>query len=209
MANWWWDQGARRYRDGSGRFLAQETVLAYRDKALAATERGIAQLVDDLDAGRITAQGFRDGMRRQIKLSYGAEYVYGRGGFRNMTPRDWGILGADVKRQYKYLDRFVDAIEADDLSIPQIRARANLYGGGAVQSYERGYASSWDVELPGHPGDGGTPCYGNCRCSWRLEMGEDGAVLAYWELGGDDPCKGCRARASAWYPYETKPISAQ
>lgn len=206
---WYWDSGANRYRNEAGRFVAQSTITKYRDNALDLAERRVIRLSNDLANKVITPDGFRTGMRSIIKTTYGTEYVFGRGGLRNMSPRDWGLVGSEVKRQYKFLDGFVAAIENEELSDAQIEARAKLYTNGAVSAYSRGYGESWDVTLPGHPGDGVTQCKANCRCNWRLEHGGAGWVDAYWELGGADPCPGCNTRNDEWYPYEMKQNTAE
>lgn len=199
--SWYWDKNVRRYRNPDGTFLSERKVVQFRDAALDHSIERARELAIQVYNGTISSATFKAEMRQVIKQSYGAQYVYGRGGFKQMTPSDWGTVGAAVKRQYAYLDGFVTSIAAGELvSEDQIAARAAMYAKGSVQAHSRGLATAWGIDLPGHPGDGATECLGNCRCNWRIEK-LDGVVYAYWTIGGSDPCSGCLTRAGQWDPY--------
>lgn len=94
-----------------------------------------------------------------------------------------------VQEQLTFLRGFVKVLP--ELSNAQIAARANLYSGAVRASY---YAARFP-SIGIYPGDGGTPCKGNCACT--LEARDSGV---WWILGAADHCAGCRARA-AGSPY--------
>jgi len=63
------------------------------------------------------------------------------GDWRAMTPRDWGRVGAECRKQYKFLARFAQDIfkraqEGKPLT-SAIAARARLYAGAARATFSR------------------------------------------------------------------------
>lgn len=201
MADFFWDASVNRYRSSKGTFVAASKVNAWRDNAIETSKARVQSIVDRYNAGSLSASAFKREMRGAIKTAFGAEYVFGRGGFKQMTPADWGRLGSEVKRQYQFLDRFVEKLP--ELSANQISARALMYMDSSVQAHGRGLASAWDVTPPGTPGDGGSACKSNCRCSIRFEL-EDGGVVMYWDTQAD-PCPDCASRGLDWHPYKFTP----
>jgi hypothetical protein len=117
-----------------------------------------------------------------------------------MTQSDWGKIGADLRKQYRYLDRFANEIALGQLSDKEIAARARMYTAGANSNFGRGQAAAWHVTLPAYPGDGSTQCKNYCRCSWVMSETET-EIRASWRLGGSkEKCPDCRRRASTWNP---------
>lgn len=207
--DWEFSRGAKRYRDTrTGRFITNATVTNLRnDLAMSreATIRGLAQM---LGRGDLSIQRWELEMREAIKLTHGAEYVFGRGGFRQMDQSDWGRVGSIVKDQYQYLNGFSRDIASGryndaegTLSVGAVEARATMYAGAGVYSFSVAREVSFPgLQLPCHPGDGGTPCLTNCRCSWRLAETQS-EYRATWLLGSTEHCEGCSARATSFNPY--------
>lgn len=101
-------------------------------------------------------------------------------------------LDGRIAAQLTYLDGFVTDLRAGKLTMAQAQARAALYSGATRGTY---YATRYPG-LNAYPGDGGTPCLGNCKCS--LEQKGD---LIYWRLHPAEHCDGCVSRASG-SPYQ-------
>ena len=196
-----YDAGAKRYRNTStGKFVGRTTIARIRDDMI---DQSMAR-IDDLTArmlnGTISLDDWHLAMRAEIKQTTIAEYLLGRGGRNTMRPSDWGRIGAELRKQYRYLERFRTAIDLGQLSEKEVAARARLYTAGANASYGRGQAAAWQVTLPAYPGDGSTQCKNYCRCSWVMAETET-EVRATWRLGGSkEKCPDCRRRASTWAP---------
>jgi hypothetical protein len=78
-------------------------------------------------------------MRREIKDIHRTQYIVGRGGVENMTPRDWGRLGADLRHlHYNRLDRFALKIAEGDLTPAQVNEGSKLYMNSSNKQYWRG-----------------------------------------------------------------------
>lgn len=200
---WYWDRAVGRYRNPDGTFLSAQRVLDLRNAVVDKAQADARAISARLSSGEITSARFVMEMRDLIKTSYGAQYVFGRGGFKQMADSDWTVLGAEVSRQYRYLDGFSAAIVASangsgpKLSEAQVSARADMYVNGGVQAHSRGLATAWGVDLPCHPGDGGTECLTACKCSWQIDVA-DGVKVATWVTGGSNPCTGCMGRAGMY-----------
>ena len=105
-------------------------------------------------------------------------------------------LEARIEKQLAYLDGFAADLKAGKLTMAQAAARADLYAGATRGGF---YAARFPG-LNQVPGDGGTPCLGNCKCS--LEQRDDGV---YWVLHPAEHCDGCMAMA-AGSPYKLEGV---
>jgi hypothetical protein len=109
--------------------------------------------------------------------------------FKGLSKAERADIKQAVQEQLKYLKGFLAA--KGDMSEAAIRARAQLYAGSIRATYGR-------ARYPGlrqYPGDGGTQCLTNCKCS--LDERDDGI---YWVLNPAEHCNGCLTMA-AGSPY--------
>lgn len=196
-----YDSGAKRYRNPTtGKFVAADTVAKARDEIIDRSMARIDALTRKFTDGTLSLEDWRTAMRSEIKATSIEEYLLGRGGRNSMTQSDWGKIGAELRKQYNYLDRFSAEIQLGTLSDKEIAARARMYTAGANVGYGRGQAASWGVVLPAYPGDGSTECRNYCRCSWVMSETED-EIHARWRLGGSrERCEDCQRRSSEWSP---------
>jgi hypothetical protein len=65
-------------------------------------------------------------------------YAIGRGGVGQLTARDYGVIGARLRREYGYLRQFSLDILKGNLSEAQINNRVNNYLGALHSVYETG-----------------------------------------------------------------------
>lgn len=141
-------------------------------------------------------------MRAHIVQNYKAQYVLGKG-TTQLTQRDYGIIGSQVKKQYAFLNQFAQEIANGRYTVDQARmvaARQQMYAMSSNQAYERGKAEKYgSPQLPAYPGDGGTQCRTNCLCTWVLKRLKNGNISATWKLGKTEKhCHDCPPRAKVW-----------
>lgn len=190
-----WDAGSARYRDNrTGRFVSEATVRHLGERfAEQAVATNIDRLTERMIAGKIDLPTWQAGMAREIRDAHTVSAVLGRGGRDQMTQADWGRMGARLREQYKYLNRFSRDIADGKLTPAQIRARAKMYAQSARTSYYDGLTAAKQVAgfdeemrvltpeaehcddcppLSGHwepigslPPVGATICLTNCRCT--------------------------------------------
>ena len=159
-----------------------------------------------LNAGKFVASRFYGEMRATLADAHTAAYMAGaaqRLGVRegsallkrgNLSRAERDTINAAVAKQDSYLKGFVADIQAGELSEAQIAARAASYAGSVKATYAEALAPG----LPFYPGDGGTVCGNNCKCSWQ-QRGNDW----YWTFGAAEHCPDCIDRHDG-NPYSTQ-----
>ena len=204
-----------RYRDTStGQFVARETVLGYTNQLIEAGGNASDVLADLYTSGTLSTDDFIDRLRSELKSTYIQEAVLGRGGRESMTPRDWGAVGAELKKQYALMEGFRADLKAGKLSEGQVNVRARMYFQTARQAFERANAAAHGVyDLPSYPGEENQTCYGGCHCHWEFEEVTDAnsvvtEVRAYWKLDAeaehcepDAGTRGCVQNSVEYNPY--------
>lgn len=201
---WYWDDNVKRYRSPeTGRFVGVDEMNALRAQFLTQQKQTLSGLTTVYASETINFKVYRKEVVNTIRQTYIDMYVMGKGGRNNMTQSDWGKVGAMLKEQYKYLNPFMDQIEAGQLSEAQIVARLNMYINSASEAFWRGYASDIPLDLPAYPGDGSTTCLVNCQCMWDIQRVPNG-YDCYWMLGPAEHCPDCLVRAGEWNPYKIR-----
>lgn len=206
-SRWIFDGRIGRYRnEASGRFLPSARIQEMRDTLLDTASVSMDALSNRLANGDLDIGDWERAMRDAVKLVFGVQYVFGRGGLSAMQPADWARLSELVKTQHDFLRAFADDVAAGKLSQPKLTIRAELYVGSSVQAHETGKSAAWEIELPAQPADGSSECLANDRCAWHLRRRKDGAVEATWVADLDErTCKTCRKRAKDWNPLILAP----
>jgi hypothetical protein len=202
-----WDRASARYRNlQTGRYVSEASVRGLGERfAIEAVGSNIELLTDRFIDGKIDLETWQRGMAREIKDAHVVSAMLGRGGRDQMTQADWGRLGARLREQYRYLNRFAREIANGQLSPAQIRARAAMYARSARTSYFDGLTSAkreagFEEEqrvlgvaehcddcppLAGYwapigslPPIGESQCLTNCRCSkkYRKHVLVDGKL---------------------------------
>lgn len=194
---WEWAPLAARYRDPeTGRFVSRDTIRYGLDDLIRLSQNRISQASDQLRDGRIGVEEWQRIMRDEIKRTQlGAEALV-RGGWGQMTPADYGRVGARVREQYGYLANFSQqlldgAIRTDG----GFMSRARLYAGASRVAYHEsqmeqvlgiGYREELNVLHPAehciecvecrdrgwvtigtNPPIGSRKCLGNDKCTMR------------------------------------------
>jgi len=144
--------------------------------------------------GDLTRSQFSELLRAELKGEYIRQYMLGRGGYEQMTFKDWGSIGGSLAEQYRFIDGFIDTVLEGELSEKQLSARARMYSNSAREANVRArnvtmkawgvdeefwYTTSGnscvdclDYEAMGYqalgyfpfPCDGTTVCLTNCKC---------------------------------------------
>lgn len=203
MAVWKYDKATKSFVDEFGRLMGEAELAEVRDHYLDSMSELLESYGKNLAEGRWPISQYEAEMRRRLKDAHIAEYVLGRGGVAQMTPSDYGKIGSTLKKQYKYLRRFLDDVEAGDETRGEANNRARNFLGAARQSFSQGRGKAYGLSLPAHPGDGGTSCHGNCRCHWDI-VETKAEWKAYWRVSANKPCADCVARAIQWGPFVQK-----
>jgi len=164
------------------------------DTLIDALRAELGHLANGLVGGQLQPAEWHNATLQALADYHAAAYLAGRG--LEMLDADGETLVlAQIADQAGYLNRFTDAVEANDLSVAQIAVRAGIYAASLRTTWSR--AATWGANLPFYPGDGGTACLMYCGCSWQSRGGG-----WWWMLGAThEHCDDCRVRADG-SPYE-------
>jgi len=193
----------------NGKFVAFRTIKALALQVAEASGDVVEALCSQLTNDQLRLDHWQTLMRSAIKNEHIAQYMAGRGGKAQMTQRDWGILGATLKVQYRFLDGFAEDIANGRLTPGQIITRARMYIENAHQSFWRGRSEAFGMpQMPTYPAHGDTQCLTRCRCEWVFEeVREEGGVLLGWDAtwvldpdAAEVHCPDCPDLAAAWSP---------
>jgi len=193
----------------NGKFVAFAEIKAIALQAAEASADVVGALAEQLASDQLRLDHWQELMRAALKSEHLAQYMAGRGGKAQMTQRDYGIVGAILKKQYQFLDDFAKDIAAGKLSPAQIAARARMYIESAHQSFWRGRAEALGLpRLPTYPGQGDTQCLTRCRCELKIEeVRTPGGTLMGWNvtwvldpLAQEVHCEDCPQLADVWNP---------
>lgn len=172
-----WDSTAGRYRGPGGRFVSRRAVRDALDKTLEKTGKRMNQLADDLRNGRVSLDTWLTEMRGAVKSVHLYSTAAAKGGWDQLTKRDFGRVGRLLRDQYVYLDRFAAEIEAGEIALDgRFTRRVRMY----MQSGRRTYYDALDRmvdELDGgpfdqersvlHPADHCDDCIDQAERSWQ------------------------------------------
>ena len=207
MPQWGYDPRIHNFRNlDTGRIVSRRKVQVWSDDFISTTGGDSDALADMLIAGTLDLPEWERRMRELIKETYIAEYMLGRGGLNQMTFRDWGVLGHELRDQYQFLSGFAADIAAGRLSPAQLKNRARMYIDGAHQMFQRGRSEAFGMpRLPAYDGDGQQQCLNRGRCTWLIQpvrvKGKLTGWNATWVL---DPnaqhCDDCPSNARLWNP---------
>lgn len=124
-----WDARLGRYRDvTTGRIVSNAQVRAALDQVVLQANARVARVTDELIRGKVSLAEWQMEMARQLKLYHTASAALANGGWAQMTPSDWGRVGAELRTQYQYLQRMAWDIQSGRLPLTR-RAilRSQLY----------------------------------------------------------------------------------
>lgn len=164
------------------------------DKLMEDLSASIRYQVDGLRGGQLSADEFQQAMAQDLLVFHTAAYMSGAD-TDSLDDAGRAQIIKTMKGQLDYLNPFVDKIDSSALSDAQIESQALSYMGAINASWWAGATEGEDIGV--YPGDGGTPCGGNCRCS--LEQRGNGW---YW-VAEPSACTGCLER-EADSPYGGK-----
>lgn len=196
-----------RYRDPvTGRFIARAAVRRALEDSLANLTRLTDTLAGDLRFGRISLVQWREQMRLIVKQTQMAAAELARGGRAQMTQSDYGRVGQLVRRQYGFLETWVDQIKAGLPFDGRMEERAKQYLRGARSAYiahevqalrQRGFdeirtvlhpaehcpeclaeAARGFVRIGDHVPIGQRICRNNDRCTAEFRSSETNQVIA-------------------------------
>lgn len=130
------DPNSHRYRNiETGRYVSQVDVMRVVDEEVARTEVRLKAHARLLSQGKIDVAEFQTRMAQTLKESHLRNASVGAGGIKQLSPVHYGKVGAELKKQYKYLDGFGKDLADGKLTPEQALRRAGSYAKSARTSF--------------------------------------------------------------------------
>lgn len=133
-----WSENSGRYRSAeTGRYVTFEEVRKAIEVVGRRAQGSIQAMSESLRAGNLSLADWQSGMAREIKLLHLSNAAAARGGWAQMTKSDFGAVGAQLKKQYQYLNRFAAQIQSGQQALDgRLIVRANLYAQAGRGTFE-------------------------------------------------------------------------
>jgi hypothetical protein len=124
-----WDDRAGRYRNArDGRFVPQSQIRAALQTAIRSVDGRVQALTQGLREGSLGLAEWELGMRAAIKDVHLYSGAAAAGGWAQLSPADYGRIGATVREQYGYLNRWAQDLASGTAPLDgRATARAQLY----------------------------------------------------------------------------------
>lgn len=134
--SWRWDKARRRYLDPRGRAVTDAEMHDLIDQITMRAGDEIEALSQDLIAGRISSADWQIAMLDQIKQGNRAMALLAFGGAALMGASQWGQIGALIREQNSYFQRFAAGVDAGEVTLgAELIARARLYASALYGVY--------------------------------------------------------------------------
>lgn len=204
-----WNAGAGRYIDpDSGRFVPKQAEVRALDERITAGIDQVRAVTVGVLEGAVSVEDWQTAVAVELRRMHTQAAALGRGGWQQMTPRDWGRIGRALRDEYAYLRGFAEALAGGNLSEAQVNARLTLYVNGIWSSYWKGAAGAMQgagmteerriltpaehcKDCEGYAAQGwqplgslpepgeGSVCGHNCRCI-KVYRAPDGRMVDEW-----------------------------
>lgn len=118
-----------------GKKVSRQAVRKEINALTGHVSKESARIAGRLREGTIRLPEFELQMRELLKSAHIVASSVGKGGRALMTQADWGRVGAKIKWQYGYLQKFARKIERGGISEAALSARAKSYASSIFVSF--------------------------------------------------------------------------
>ena len=172
-----WSESAQRFIDLiTGRFVSAEHVREVMTARINESFTVLKDFGEALVSGAADVSEWELAVRVELKNIHTQMAALASGGWDNVTPQQWGTVGARLKVQYQKLNELSLALSRGEISEAEFRRRMDMYARGAWGSY-------YDAE--------------------RIMKEDAGYTEEIRNLGGGDNCRTCLGEAGRWAPIGT------
>jgi len=138
MVDFIWDKKSQRYRyKDSGKFVSKEAIENLTKKAIAQIGDDLETVADLLVEGKISLPTWTETTAKLLKNLHTYGYLLGAGGQKQMNQGDYGSLGLQIAKQYRYLYKFAEDIKTKGMSVAQFKNRLRMYFSAATGTLEQ------------------------------------------------------------------------
>jgi hypothetical protein len=138
-----WDKKSQRYRYGpeagatSGQFVRVEALQNLISDYIDVKQSQARALTQQLFDGNLSVSAWEQAIARELKEAHILTYSIGKGGMKQLSSRDYGLIGNKLKGEYQYLRQSSQDILDGKMSQKEILARLDLYNQSLYLSYSK------------------------------------------------------------------------
>lgn len=114
--DWFYDIETRTYQTTLGHTVSDREMAQMLSTLEARMEIEIQSLLVQIQNGSIPIDDWESRMRDWVKDSYTQMGVLAAGGLDQMTPKQYGRVGVEIRQQYKFIQDAADRARNDQLS---------------------------------------------------------------------------------------------
>lgn len=124
-------------QSGKTRAVPESQLNRVVEKFAANCRNEMRDLTAQYVNGEITQENWYTSMRTMMRVSYRTSVTLANGGPDSMTPSSWGSFGAEMRKQYAYLDNFKDELVTGKQALNGSAVRrAGMYGDANYAQYQ-------------------------------------------------------------------------
>jgi hypothetical protein len=173
-----WDPRTGQYVDARGRFVSRRAIRSEIDRVLDREMKNARELALGLRDGAISLEAWRLSMRDVIKSVHLLDAAAAKGGWAQLTADDYGRIGAIVKKEYQFLEKFTRGISTGRVPLDgRVPQRAMMYVEAGPPPSNRGPPATmakagfrWEQNIL-HPADHCGGCLGE-TARGRVRIGK-------------------------------------
>lgn len=167
-----------------GQTIDPKEVRALIDKLTETVQKDAKRIAKRYETNKITLAQFKKEMQLLLRSGHIVAASVGKGGRDRMTQADWGKVGAKIKWQYGYLDKFAKKIESGRISKIHTANRAQSYASALHVTFYESFATE----------------------NAKVDKGKD-EPLVRRVLNAKESCAGCsKYAAKGWIPVAEMPL---
>lgn len=131
-----WLSDAQRYRNlTTGRFVARRDITSLLDAQVSSAENRLHELATAYHEGRIAPSVWVEQMRTEVRRLELQQISLAKGGFDQLSQRDYGRAGASLRDQYARIIGTAQDVADGKVTLPQLLNRIDGYVGEGRKLY--------------------------------------------------------------------------
>jgi hypothetical protein len=132
-----YDRRASQYRNDKGQFVPRPEITRLLNQEIGRSEARLKAHTRLLTQGKIHLAEWQIRMAETIKTSHLQMAMLSSGGKEQLTPRHYGAIGSQLRKQFEYLDNFARDLYAGKVTPTQAIRRSGLYAESVKITFSR------------------------------------------------------------------------
>lgn len=131
-----WDPAAAQYRSrATGKFVSREAVRDALESAIRSESLVMTASLKELSLRRLSLDGWYAAMRQSVKMIHLWAAAAAKGGWAQLTPTDYGYIGATTRFHYERLATFARQLSLGLPITPREVIRVGMYAEAARATF--------------------------------------------------------------------------